>query len=1213
MSSPPQKKRKISPSSASSKNPSQTLSDTSVETNAKAEMTEFDPSVLIFAAKAGNCDQVKELISTDIPLNARDQNGYSALAVAAICGHKDVVNLLLEANACHESIHEDLADVKSFFSSQRSAVHAFHQLSRNLEQRNWQDMTALQWAAERKNEMLVQALLLAGASTDAGYKKRDRRPLIKAIFANHTSIVQRLVDAKARLNAVYDSRFKSLGVAVDRGHVEIVKILLAARASQTCVDDGKYTPLMVAAERGRVDIVRELLLQSKKVLNYHDSKGMTALTLAMHERKDKVVKVLLEAQAHVYPSPDAPKKSNLLNAAVGHDSLEMTKLLLAAKADPNLFADNEKPPLLLATQRKNVPIVEELLEAKADVNVEFEGSSAMSIAMEHKDFDVIKILVSAKANVDFRAKDRDDDWVTPLILAVKRRNAEVVDLLIKAHASVDIRAPNGVFPLSLAADSKNLDCLKLLIAAKARLDACDGYGYTALSAAVSKNNIAAVQELLRAGADVNQRYFSSNIALSSARTPEMVDALVAARADINNRDDSGLTPLIWATKSGRCNVVKALLKAGADVNARDLSGASALVKSLHTHWEIDSVNEGMVDALLSAKADVCVADESGRGVLLLACSHPFMNISLIKKMLESGAPVNMKDHRGRTALMRTLKDESMAVASLLISHGADLNARDCDGHTALVKAVYHGFTWAVRSLLEAKAHWDARHPAEIAAFRYACTSDFIVNKKLVSRYLRRKHREMEKKKDNIDDVEADNDEDDDMEEDNDEDDDKDEENDEEDGDTDSEDYEDGLDDEHFEKTPNSTPSYREKASHSYGDEPSEWSPFSFTGDGPAEHDFAEDDEIGQESVELIKLLISAKADMHPSPVTPTPLLLSATKRPRVLRVLVDAGAPLDLRGPDGETPLLAAAYMQARRSVEVLLQAKADVHALDYNNRTALYHAVKWKDIRTLRLLVAAGAQAETGYSTYETPLSTALKKTKNANVPDTGIVRILLEAKADVNKLVKYKTDVLKEVFSNNDLQVLKLLVNAGLDLSHATNFAAYALEHAVKDQNTKMLRLLIKAKAPVDAVNPFAAARTALTTAFGANNFKWGIVEQLLSAGARVDACFLHAGKTILFSSAVHEYPKVLRHLLCTLSQQTGYLQPLQNMGDMSDEDDAWSDEDEDMSVSDLTDEDYEEDDLGCLEEEFDSDFEPLEDEEGEEDLEDQGELVDKEEMDD
>ncbi len=86
--------------------------------------------------------------------------------------------------------------------------------------------------------------------------------------------------------------------------------------------------------------------------------------------------------------------------------------------------------------------------------------------------------------------------------------------------------------------------------------------------------------------------------------PAVVEALLAKGADVNAKDESGITALMWA--SGHLDVVQALLAEGADVNAKRNDGLTLLMQASQLgHLDV-------VQALIDRGADVNAKDNSGR-------------------------------------------------------------------------------------------------------------------------------------------------------------------------------------------------------------------------------------------------------------------------------------------------------------------------------------------------------------------------------------------------------------------------------------------------------------------------------------------------------------------------------------------------------------------------------------------------------------------------
>ena len=72
------------------------------------------------------------------------------------------------------------------------------------------------------------------------------------------------------------------------------------------------------------------------------------------------------------------------------------------------------------------------------------------------------------------------------------------------------------------------------------------------------------------------------------------------------------------------------------------------------------------------------------------------------------------------------------------------------------------------------------------------------------------------------------------------------------------------------------------------------------------------------------------------------MLLSLLEEKPCLQLLVDEGADVNIRGNDGETPLIKAARNLDASHVKLLLEAGADVNMVNKSRDTALNVAVTY-------------------------------------------------------------------------------------------------------------------------------------------------------------------------------------------------------------------------------------------------------------------------------
>lgn len=140
-----------------------------------------------------------------------------------------------------------------------------------------------------------------------------------------------------------------------------------------------------------------------------------------------------------------------------------------------------------------------------------------------------------------------------------------------------------------------------------------------------------------------------------------VQALLAARADVNKADDEGFGPLMCAAVAGRTDVVSLLLQHGAKVDATDEYGHTAL------SWTVTKGDfEETAKELIQAGADVSKADGGQFTPLMRAAlmDHP----RCFALLLEHGADVTpVNPSWGKTALEMGLEHGSEALKEIVRS------------------------------------------------------------------------------------------------------------------------------------------------------------------------------------------------------------------------------------------------------------------------------------------------------------------------------------------------------------------------------------------------------------------------------------------------------------------------------------------------------------------------------------------------------------------
>ena len=164
--------------------------------------------------------------------------------------------------------------------------------------------------------------------------------------------------------------------------------------------------------------------------------------------------------------------------------------------------------------------------------------------------------------------------------------------------------------------------------------------------------------------------------------------------------------LLQAAQSGNQIAVFSYLNENSiDVNARSVDSTTAL------HWAVYHNNEKLVKALIKAKADVSVKNDYGATPMAEAAEHG--NATIIKMLIQAGADIESPNELGQTTLMTVARSNHIEAAKVLITNGANINARErWRGQTALMWACAQRQPEMVKLLIKMGADVNAQSNVE---------------------------------------------------------------------------------------------------------------------------------------------------------------------------------------------------------------------------------------------------------------------------------------------------------------------------------------------------------------------------------------------------------------------------------------------------------------------------------------------------------------------
>ena len=188
---------------------------------------------LLEAARTGAADEVRSLLERGADVEARDQNGATALVAAAYGNHVEVARVLIEAGA----------DVNRKDETEQSAF-------------------LIATSEVGDDPRLLELTLANGADVNAK-DSYNGTGLIRAAERGHAAIIERLLERPIEVDHVNRLGWTALLEAIILGegggrHTEVVRRLVAAGADVDLADGGGVTPLAHARRQGFSKIVQIL-------------------------------------------------------------------------------------------------------------------------------------------------------------------------------------------------------------------------------------------------------------------------------------------------------------------------------------------------------------------------------------------------------------------------------------------------------------------------------------------------------------------------------------------------------------------------------------------------------------------------------------------------------------------------------------------------------------------------------------------------------------------------------------------------------------------------------------------------------------------------------------------------------------------------------------------------------------------------------------------
>ena len=350
-------------------------------------------SALMLAAENGHLNLVKWLVDNGSDLNAVDQDNETALILAAKKGYLLIIIYLLDhkADSTLKNLNGLTAFLEAIMNDQSDAAQKiFEKTKKNIAQA---DLNKALEVSDQKNNKDMSDWLKnvttgkpAKISEESLQKKYNSRqlPAAKPLLPK----TEKQISSAGKSPLKNDQ--KLLTALEQSNNKKILALLKNNNGNLNATDKNGHTPLMIAAENNDIHIIT-LLIQDGANINFLDLDGNTVLMIAA------------------------------LN-----DNAPAIRALAQYNVDINAKNKNGQTALMIASLYNRTRAMKELIRLGADLNkINNNGQSALVFAAYQNNADAAKILLDAGINRNLR----DTYGFTAIDWAKRRNNKDIIILL----------------------------------------------------------------------------------------------------------------------------------------------------------------------------------------------------------------------------------------------------------------------------------------------------------------------------------------------------------------------------------------------------------------------------------------------------------------------------------------------------------------------------------------------------------------------------------------------------------------------------------------------------------------------------------------------------------------------------------------------------------------------------------------------------------------
>ncbi len=388
---------------------------------------------------------------------------------------------------------------------------------------------------------------------------------------------------------------------------------------------------------------------------------------------------------------------------------DIASLLISKGAPVDTKNSKGETPLLIAVKEGHAPLVELLINKKADSNsVNNVGHTLLHTALltqldgnrsSLSYLNTMKVLIDKKVPID----RRDLSGWAPIHYATYHQSSRMIELLASENANLKLPTtkskklgydktdyPSNSTPFQISSTST----AKLFFMNGAQTLPVETHRLSRLfHKAVENRDIKFVRFLLSKGVSPDIKDEQGNTALHiipdrysttvGSKKLKIAKLLISHGATIDSTNYRKETPLHHAAACNNPAMITLLLLHGANPDLKNVDGDTPLYRTI-LYTSDNELIQDLSFKLIAEKSSqgIFTANNEGNTLLHQAIQGYYSNFAIIKYLLSQGVPVNARNKTGLTALHLAVKGSKIQIVGLLLSYKADPLIKDNTGKSS---------------------------------------------------------------------------------------------------------------------------------------------------------------------------------------------------------------------------------------------------------------------------------------------------------------------------------------------------------------------------------------------------------------------------------------------------------------------------------------------------------------------------------------------------